>query len=78
MYNFTNKNNLNIYDFIAYSVIIIISLYIGHYIAYGWLLKNILVSYTGATLLIISIYTTMMLTSNLKNPLKGWIVPVFE
>ncbi len=70
MYNFINKNNLNFYDFIVYSVIIIISLYIGHYIAYGWILKNIFVTYTGATLLIISIYTTMMLTSNLKNPLN--------
>ncbi len=70
MYNFTNKDNFNIYDFIAYSIIIVISLYIGHYIAYGWILKNIFITYTGATLLIISIYTTVMLTSNLKNPLN--------
>jgi len=64
------KNKLNLYDFFAYAIIIFISLYIGNYIAYGWILNNIFTSYTGATLLITTIYTTMMMSVNLNNPLN--------
>ena len=66
----TQRNDFNKTDIISYFIVIIVSLYIGHYIAYGWILKNIFVTYTGATLLILSTYLVMMLQVNIKAPFK--------
>jgi exopolysaccharide biosynthesis polyprenyl glycosylphosphotransferase len=68
MNNLINKKNFDKYDFFSYIIIIIVSLYLGHYIAYGWVLNNIFVTYTGATLLILSTYLTMMLSISITTP----------
>jgi len=70
MYNLNKNNKIHISDLIAYLIIITISLYLGHYIAYGWILKNIFITYTGATTLVMLIYITMMISVGMKTPLN--------